>query len=90
MKVDMRKKVEVDVSVIKIHAKCKDMCSYTLVGSDGANIAEGEGYVPDFMPEKHYGDYLILDIDLASGQILNWTPPTKEQLERLINNKTEE
>ena len=36
-------------------------------------VVEGyEGYVPDFMPDDHYGDYIILDIDLDSGRIVNW------------------
>ena len=37
--------------------------------------------------KKHYGDYLILDIDLETGQILNWKKPTREDLERYVKNK---
>jgi hypothetical protein len=36
------------------------------------------------MPGEHFGDYLILDIELATGRILNWTPPSKDQIEDFI------
>lgn len=52
---------------------------------DGQQIGEDyEGYVPGFMPGEHYGDYLILNIDLETGKILNWNPPTQEQIEEFI------
>lgn len=39
------------------------------------------------MPGQHYGDYVILDIDLDTGKILNWKPPTAEQIEEWISPK---
>ena len=44
-----------------------------------------DGYVPDFFPGDHGGDYMELDIELATGKILNWTPPTAEQIEAFAN-----
>jgi hypothetical protein len=32
------------------------------------------------MPGEHYGDYVELAINIETGQILEWTPPTKAQL----------
>ena len=39
-----------------------------------------EGYVPDFFPAEHYGDYIMMDIDADTGQILNWKKPTQKDL----------
>jgi len=39
------------------------------------------------MPGEHYGDYLILDIDLDSGKVVNWKPPTAKQIEEWITPK---
>ena len=69
----------------RISAKCSDLCSVELRDAKGTVIAEHQGYVPDFTPEEHYGDYVILDIDLATGKILNWKPPTEADLKRPTN-----
>lgn len=61
---------------ISISAKCSDMFSASL--DDGRVY---DGYVPDFFPGKHYGDYVQLEIDLNSGRILNWKAPTQKDLE---------
>jgi hypothetical protein len=40
---------------------------------DGKEVAEyGPDYVPDWMPDEHWGDYVYLDIDPETGVILNW------------------
>ena len=61
-------------------AKCSDMFSATLA-DNGHDLGEYNGYVPDFMPGQHYGDYVELRIDVETGRILNWKKPTKKQLE---------
>ena len=71
----MNKPVEVNVSVISIHAKCSDRCFTSIKNEDGMVIHEQDGYVPGFMPGNHYGDYIILDIDAETGRILNWKRP---------------
>ena len=45
---------------------------------------EYDGYVPDFFPGKHYGDYVQLEIDADTGKILNWKAPTKEDIDELF------
>ena len=65
---------EVEVSVISISAKCSDLCHSVLM-HEGVAVAEHDGYVPRLMPGKHYGDYVMLDIDLETGRILNWKNP---------------
>ena len=67
------------INVVKISAKCSDLFSATLV-TDGEVQGEYDGYVPDWMPGDHYGDYVTLNIDVATGRILNWRVPTKAQL----------
>jgi hypothetical protein len=36
------------------------------------------------MPGEHYGDYIILDIDIDTGVIKNWKKPTKEVIKEWI------
>lgn len=59
--------------IISISAKCSDLCATMIYNSKRELLYEHDGYVPDFMPDDHYGDYVILDIDLKTGKILNWT-----------------
>lgn len=61
--------------IISINAKCSDLFSARL--NDGRSY---EGYVPEFFPGEHYGDYVQFDIDLKTGQILNWKVPTANDL----------
>ena len=75
---------------ISMCAKCSDLFSASLIDDNGKTIGEYEGYVPDFFPEKHYGDYVELDIDIETGKILNWNKPTKKQLDEVFNKKEEE
>lgn len=85
MEIDATKTVKVDAKTLKIHAKVRDSGSYTLLDADGQVLRDADDcYVPDFMPGKHFGDYLELDIDIDTGQITNWQVPTKEQIEEFI------
>lgn len=64
-----------DVTQIRITAKCSDLFNAQLMGKEGKRtkeLAEYSGYVPDFFPGDHCGDYVMLDIDPNTGQILNW------------------
>ena len=71
-------------TVIRVCAKCSDLCNVQLLpGLNGEGVSEHDGYVPSWLPNsevEHYGDYVELDIDLATGQILNWKRPTMGQL----------
>jgi hypothetical protein len=73
-------------NTIKITAKCSDMFNAQLVEKSTSSreiIGEHDGYVPAWFPNpqtKHYGDYVELEIDIETGQILNWKKPTTAQL----------
>lgn len=88
MKITKDEKREVEATVVKVYAKPCDSGSYHLVGPNGETIHDHDGYVPRFFPGDHFGDYLILDIDLATGRILNWKPPTKRDLEAFVGGET--
>lgn len=63
-----------------MQAKCSDMFNASLYeGSE--HVGEYEGYVPEFFPTKHYGDYVSFDIDIETGRIMNWNKPSKKDLE---------
>ena len=82
VQMNITKKVPVDAKTMRIHLKVTDAFSATIADQDGTTIFEQEdGYVPGFMPGEHHGDYLILDIDIDTGQITNWVAPTAAQLQ---------
>lgn len=82
----MKKEVHVEAKTLKIYCKVCDNFTAALVDQNGHEIYDQEdGYVPGFMPGEHFGDYLILDIDLDTGKVLNWKPPTAEEIEVWIN-----
>ena len=64
-----------DGTTAKVHYKVADDGIYYLLGSDGAVIAERDGYVPGMLCPKGggYGDYVIMEID-GAGQIDGWKP----------------
>jgi hypothetical protein len=74
------------MNVLKICAKCSDLFSASLIVND-KEVANHDGYVPDFMPNEHYGDYVELDIDIETGKILNWKYPTTSTIEKQLNNE---
>jgi hypothetical protein len=47
-------------------------------------VGEYDGYVPDFFPGQHFGDYVELEIDVDTGMILNWKKPSKAQLDKVF------
>ena len=59
--------------IIKISAKCSDMCD-TRVQDDGVTVHQKCGYAPGGIGIGG-GDYIRLDIDAETGQILNWKKP---------------
>ncbi len=70
--------------VLSICAKCSDRFSAILTDENGKVLKEHDDYVPKIMPGEHYGDYVELDIDIATGQILNWKVPSKAKLDAFI------
>lgn len=88
MKINQQKTVQVDVKTLSVYCKVSDRFTYSLLDAQGDTVYEQEdGYVPDFMPGDHYGDYIILEIDLESGQVKNWRKPTAEQIEEAIKSE---
>lgn len=94
MKINTKKQVEVDAKILSLDIKVRDEFAGTIVSSNDEILCDKQyGYVPDFMPHNglgakggsNMGDYLILDIDLDTGQILNWVKPTPDQIEKFIN-----
>lgn len=82
------KKVQVEtikVKTLSICAKCSDCFSAQLKDADGRVVHEYDGYVPKFMPGEHYGDYVELEIDIETGQILNWKKPSAQEIEEFMN-----
>ncbi len=52
-----------------------------LFDTNGQQLGQDyDGYVPDWMPGENYGDYVELEVDTATGQILNWKNPTRTAL----------
>jgi len=58
--------------IMSITAKCNDQFVASLTKDGKAIGKEYVGYVPNFMPGDHYGDYVELDIDIITGKIVNW------------------
>jgi len=78
MKIPKQVVETVEAKSVEVHAKVCDSASYCLKDVDGNNIAVRDDYVPNFFPTQHYGDYLVLNIDLETGVILNWKKPDPE------------
>jgi len=74
-------------TVARVVAKCSDLCNVTLIDAAGNEVASHSGYVPDFMPGEHFGDYIELEIELSTGRILNWKKPSKETLAKPRRNQ---
>lgn len=74
--------------ILSISAKCSDLFSATLI--KGEHITGSyDGYVPNFFPGDHYGDYVMLDIDIETGKIVNWKKPAQEQLDEIFKRDEE-
>ena len=77
-------------TIIDILGKTADLFTMELLDSEGRILGEYSGYVPDFFPGEHFGDYIRLKIELATGKILNWKPPIQEQLDECFPPEDEE
>jgi hypothetical protein len=81
----MKKEVQVEAKTLSIHIKVTDQFSARLLDQNGEVIHDQEdGYVPGFMPGEHYGDYLILEIDIDTGKIVNWKPVDADDIQEWI------
>jgi len=74
---------------LSITAKCSDMFRASL-HNNGHFKGEYDGYVPAWFPNpnvEHYGDYVELRIDIATGQILNWKRPSDAVLNKVFGSE---
>jgi hypothetical protein len=72
------------IKTLRLCGKTSDGCGINYLDENGNSVAEVNDYVPDYFPEEHYGDYIEFDIDVKTGQILNWKAPTQKQLKDAI------
>lgn len=81
------KTVKVQAKTLRLVLKVRDEFAADLVDQDGDSIhSQDDGYVPSFMPGDHFGDYVMLDIDIDTGQIINWKKPDASSIEEWIKN----
>lgn len=86
MKVNIKVEKEVDIKVVRLSAKIRDEGTYTFLDSEGNKVLSlEESYVPSLFPGDHYGDYLDLEIDIETGQILNWKKIDQKTFQRFMN-----
>lgn len=86
MEINQTKQVKVNVKTMKLHVKISDRFGGDLVDEQGEVVHSfDDSYVPDWFPGEHYGDYLILDIDIDTGLITNWKKPSAKQIEESIS-----
>lgn len=78
--------LEAELKEMRLCIKVSDGFTCSLHNPDGGEFASHEGYVPDFFPGDHYGDYLMLNIDVETGQITNWKTPTAEDMTKMLSN----
>ena len=72
-------------SFIRVEAKCADRCSIDMVDASGSMIHQHVGEVPEFMPGQHYGDSIILSINVKSGLISNWGDEERAKIQGLLD-----
>jgi hypothetical protein len=84
MQINTQKTVQVDVTELHLYIKVRDGFAAGLKDAQGEEVGSYEGYVPDFFPGQHYGDYLILNIDLDTGLIKNWKKPGAADIEKML------
>jgi len=91
MKLNITRPQQVEAKTLRIHCKVRDTFEAYILDADGKELGgQEDGYVPSFMPEDHYGDYLILNIDLDTGMVTNWKKPSPEAIETFINRSNDE
>ena len=89
MSITIKRPIEVVPAIMHVYLKVRDEFSFKLKdASDTMIIAQQEdGYVPGFFPGD-YGDYVDLQIDVRTGQIVNWDDHfSMSRLQKFINDK---
>ena len=60
------------MGILCITAKCSDLCNAVYI-ADNDNEHNSDSYVPENIGIGG-GDYIELEIDMKTGQIINWIP----------------
>ena len=63
---------------LRINYKTSDCCLLQFETSE-QKFFDYTGYVPDFFPGQHFGDYIEMEFD-ASGKVLGWEVNEKDIL----------
>jgi len=70
---------------LSLCAKCSDLCSCVYENDKGEVVAESDSYVPKGINiGDQYGDYVEMEIDMQTGQILNWKAVSEAQIIKAI------
>jgi len=85
MKININRTVPVNAKMIEFRAKLRDTGTYLIYDDQGELLAESVNhYVPNEILPGDYGDYIELQIDLETGQVLNWAKPTAEAVQEFV------
>lgn len=85
MEIELQETLKAELKEMRLCIHARDGFTCGLHNPDGGEFASYEGYVPDFFPGDHYGDYLLLNIDVETGQITNWKKPTAEDITKMLS-----
>jgi len=71
------------MGILKVTAKCSDLCVCQYYNDKSEKLIESDGYVPENIniggPDDD-GDYIDIEIDAKTSQILNWKPVSEKQM----------
>lgn len=71
------------MGTLVVTAKCRDLCACQYYNDKDELIIESDGYVPkniNIGGVDDDGDYIDIEIDMKTGQILNWKPVDEDQI----------
>ncbi|EPE1462305.1 hypothetical protein ACSGR4_001908 [Morganella morganii] len=86
MEIELQQTLKAELKEMRLRINVRYGFTCSLHNPDGGEFASHAGYVPDFFPGDHYGDYLLLNIDVETGQITNWKKPTPEDITTMLSN----
>lgn len=90
IELEITRPAKVRAKELRIFCKVCDNFTASLHDDRGEIICfQDDGYVPGFMPGEHSGDYLILNIDIETGQVTNWKVPKAAVLQEWIEETKE-
>jgi CDP-diacylglycerol pyrophosphatase len=63
------------IRTLHIHAQCVDRATVNAKDANRSTLLEHQGYLPHGLGLGG-GDYIKFEVDIETGQILNWEKPT--------------